>query len=79
VPADGLGPRPGWYALSVNRIHNRTGENEYFLRLNPTARIGYSNYVYHITPEEADRVRAELGLPPLPSAPADGEEASHER
>ncbi len=32
VPADGLGPRPGWYALSVNRIHNRTGENEYFLR-----------------------------------------------
>jgi hypothetical protein len=27
--------------------------------------IGYSIYIYHITPEDANRVRQEMGLPEL--------------
>jgi len=29
------------------------------------ARAGYSIFIYHITPEAANRVRHEMGLPPL--------------
>jgi 4-amino-4-deoxy-L-arabinose transferase-like glycosyltransferase len=62
---DQLGPLPGWYALSVNAIHRRTREYEYFLRFEPVAMVGYSIYIYHITLDEATRVRRELGLPEL--------------
>lgn len=64
IPEDG--PRPGWYAVSVNAIHDRLGRFEYFLRLQPVGTAGYSIYVYHVTLDEARRVRTELGLPPLP-------------
>jgi hypothetical protein len=70
TPAERVGPLPGWFALSINRVHACGGEYEYFLRFEPQAMIGYSIYIYHITPEAADRVRAELGLPPLPSVAA---------
>jgi len=59
------GPLPGWYAMSVNEIHRHTGEYAYFLRFEPVAMAGYSIYIYHVTREEADRVRRELGLPEL--------------
>lgn len=62
---DGVGPSPGWHALSVNEIHRETREYEYFLRMAPVAMAGYSIYIYHVTREEADRVRRELGLPEL--------------
>jgi len=39
---------------------------EYFLRFNPIATAGYSIYIYHITLDEANRVRRELGLAELP-------------
>jgi len=39
----------------------------YFLRYEPVAMAGYSIYIYHITLDEANRVRRELGLPELPS------------
>ena len=29
---------------------------------------GYSIYIYHVTLDEANRVRAELGMDPLPAA-----------
>ncbi len=60
------GPLPGWYALSVNRIWDRSGEYRYLLRFDPVATAGYSIYIYHITLEDANRVRRELGLPKLP-------------
>jgi hypothetical protein len=65
VLPDVPGPRPGWYALSVNEIRWPTREFEYFLRFQPVAMAGYSIYIYHITLHEADRVRRELGLPEL--------------
>jgi len=66
------GPRPGWYAVSVNLLHGHImggwrvlPDYTYFLRLEPVAMAGYSIYIYHVTREEADRVRRELGLPEL--------------
>lgn len=75
---DGLGPRPGWYAVSVNLLRGvhfpvsdgAGGEENvdgpwyaYFQRCRPVALVGYSIFVYHLDEEECDRVREELGLP----------------
>ena len=76
-----LGPQPGYFALSVNFLRgsrfqrpdghggwssiNRHDAFTYFRRFRPIARAGYSMYIYHITPDQADQVRQELGLPPL--------------
>jgi hypothetical protein len=73
-----LGPKPGWYAVSVTLLHGygfslpsgrggwvgapRDGFT-YFLRFRPVARAGWSIYIYHITPEECVKVRQDLGLP----------------
>jgi hypothetical protein len=55
-------PQPGWHALSVNEIRSPTHQYEYFLKLEPVAMAGYSIYIYHITLDEANHVRRELGL-----------------
>jgi 4-amino-4-deoxy-L-arabinose transferase-like glycosyltransferase len=60
-----VGPQPGWYAISVNRMEGRTKELAYFRHFRPVDWIGYSMCVYHITLDDANRVRKELGLPPL--------------
>jgi hypothetical protein len=57
-----LGPKAGWYALSVNSIRDRSRQFEYFLRFEPAATAGYSIHIYHITPDDANRVRRELGM-----------------
>ncbi len=78
-----FGPRPGWFAVSVSLLRGMhypvadgAGRDEYvdgpwygyFLRSRPVARAGYSIWIYHLDEVECDRIRAELGLPPL--APA---------
>ncbi|MCX7428934.1 MAG: hypothetical protein NTW96_25315 [Planctomycetia bacterium] len=60
-----FGPRPGWYALSVNEIYSRDRQYCYFLDFEPIASAGYSIYIYHITLDEANRARRELGLPEI--------------
>jgi hypothetical protein len=60
-----FGPLPGWYALSVNEIYDQSQRYRYFLHFQPVAMAGYSIYIYHITLEEANRVRRGLGLPEL--------------
>ncbi len=62
-PPEQQGPLPGWYAISVNHLHGRTKEYEYFLRFEPVAMVGYSMYIYHLTPDQVNPVRRELGLP----------------
>ena len=62
---DELGPQPGWYALSVNKIRDPTRAYEYFLQFRPVATAGYSIYIYHISPEEANGVRHSIGLAEL--------------
>ncbi len=63
-----LGPRPGWYALSVNHLYADNQEFAYFLRFRFIGSAGYSIYIYQITPEMANRVRREMGLPALRGA-----------
>jgi 4-amino-4-deoxy-L-arabinose transferase-like glycosyltransferase len=46
-------PPPGWYALSVNCIYGRDRQYRYFLNHEPAATVGYSIYIYDITPEQA--------------------------
>jgi hypothetical protein len=72
----GNAPEPGWHALSVNQIHRQSGDYEYFLRFEPAGMAGYSIYIYHITAEDARRVRRELDLAELPEPSA--EAAEHE-
>ena len=59
------GPMPGWYALSVNEVYAQSQQYRYFLNFEPVAMAGYSIYIYYITPEAANRVRRNLGLPAL--------------
>lgn len=77
------GPLPGWYAVSVNMLHgfkyalpDGKGDKSYidgpfftyFQRFEPVARAGYSIYIYHLELPEVERVRREMGLPPLSKA-----------
>jgi hypothetical protein len=41
-------PAPGWYALSVDRLHDPGGEYDRFLHLKPVELIGFSIYIYHL-------------------------------
>lgn len=59
VPStDGQG---GWQTVA-----REDSDLTYFQRFQPVAMAGYSIYIYHITLEEANRVRKELGLAELP-------------
>jgi len=60
-----VGPQPGWFALSTNSLWSHDGEYAYFRFLVPVATAGRTIHVYHITPEEANRVRREMGLPEI--------------
>jgi hypothetical protein len=76
--SDEPGPQPGWFALSVNRLHGirhvaapdgnggwkyaEPHDYQYFLRSSPVAMAGYSIYIYHFDSAEANRIRRELGL-----------------
>jgi hypothetical protein len=75
-----LGPHPGYFAVSVNLVRGlncftpdgrgglrpvRAGAYEYFQHFQPIGKAGYSLFLYRITPEEANAVRRQLGLPPL--------------
>ncbi len=61
---------PGWYAVSAHRLHGGVGDLtsaaplETLLHLEPVGSAGYSIYIYHITPEEADRLRQARQPPP---------------
>ena len=54
IPSDLSELAPGWYAISVNKLHgyDRYGfDSDYqqFIPLEPAARAGYSIHIYHIT------------------------------
>ena len=64
-------PESGWFALGVNEIYSSSKQYEYFKQFEPVDMVGYSIYIYHITPEDANRVRRDMGLPEI-------EEVAHE-
>jgi hypothetical protein len=78
--AQDIGPRPGWYAVSVMMLRGGSygipdgqgGERwvplesfSYFRCFRPLAHTGWSIYIYRITPEECAKVRRDFGLPEL--------------
>lgn len=60
---DEVGPIPGWYAVSVSLIGDRSQKYSYFLQFKPIRLIGYSIHIYHITVDEVNQARRRLGLP----------------
>jgi 4-amino-4-deoxy-L-arabinose transferase-like glycosyltransferase len=54
-------PRPGWFAISVHHLHDPAGRFDYFRRLRPVARVGYSTHIYHLSPAEAEQLREQAG------------------
>jgi hypothetical protein len=75
-----VGPQPGWYVVSINFVRgieflaqngqgwlqpNSLHSFEYFQSFTPVARAGYSILIYHITLDEANAVRRQLGLEEL--------------
>ncbi len=78
--AAGAGPQAGYFAVSVNYLRglefqapNGQGgweavareDYQYFREFAPIAKAGYSIYIYHITPDQANALRRKLGLPEL--------------
>jgi hypothetical protein len=63
-----VGPHPGWFGVDVHSF--KVGRYKYFERFTPVAKAGYSIFIYHITPLEANVVRRQMGLPSLPEAEA---------
>ncbi len=73
-------PTPGWYAIGVNYVAGSAfrigaspgsptpGPFSFFQHFTPIDKAGYSIFIYHITEEEANRVRSILGLPPWVAA-----------
>jgi dolichyl-phosphate-mannose-protein mannosyltransferase len=61
-----VSPRPGWLAISINKLINEDQSNRYLHGLRPADRVAYSIFVYHLTLKDANRARRELGLPELP-------------
>src|SRR5262249_27717419 len=58
-------PRPGWYAVSVNLLRSPEGRHTFLLPFRPVAMAGYSIYIYHLSLEEANRARRDMGLAEL--------------
>jgi hypothetical protein len=48
-------PESGWFAVGVNELYDASGRYEYFKQFEPVAVIGYSIYIYHITPEQINQ------------------------
>jgi len=79
APPEKTGPLPGWYAVFVHQLRARHGRYEYFLRFQPTATVGYTVTIYHISVEQANRVRSDLGLPDIGANQSHGGHADQRR
>ena len=60
-----VGPRPGWYAISVSLLHDRMHVVDYFNDFEPVACAGYSIYIYHLSLRDVNCVRRKLGIDAL--------------
>lgn len=53
----------GWYAISVNQLHDRFHRYEYFNELTPIGWVGYTMPIYYVSTDDARRLRLKYGLP----------------
>jgi len=71
-----MGPQPGWYAVSVNRLQERDGGVAYLRLAQPVDRIGYTLWLYHLTESDVVRIRRQMeqgkagGTVPAPAGAA---------
>ncbi len=71
LPVERRGPMPGWYALDVREVIREDKSYEYFRQFEPVAFAGYSIRIYHVTTDQANRVRRECGMPEIKAGDAD--------
>lgn len=60
-PAE-FGPSPGWFAIFVGAMRERHRRYAYFEQFQPAETLGYTVRIYHISLDDANRVRRKLGL-----------------
>ena len=71
-PGSKTGPVPGWHAVSINVLYgykhlgHETDQYAYLRPVAPAARIGYSIMIYHLSLEDANRLRRDLGIDEIP-------------
>ncbi|MDR1053736.1 MAG: glycosyltransferase family 39 protein, partial [Planctomycetaceae bacterium] len=56
-------PEAGWYAIGVNELYGSSKQYDWLKQFKLVDMIGYSIYIYHITPNEANHARQQMGLP----------------
>jgi len=55
-------PMPGWFIVAATRLQDK---GSCFSRYDPVAMVAYTTYIYHVSIEEANRVRRELNMQEL--------------
>lgn len=65
------GTTPGWYAVSVHRLHDPDDSYQGFRTFTPMARAGFSIFVYRLSLAQANRVRRGIGLAELTGSEAE--------
>ena len=66
-----IGPKPGWYAVSVHQLYSRNEQFAYLFDFPKADMVGYSIYIYHLTQQDVARWNNEHGFqtPETPTAP----------
>lgn len=59
------GPQPGWHIVDIAYLRSHRHHYDYFHQFTPVDTIARSMRVYHLTFEQANQARVELGLPLL--------------
>ena len=54
MTSDQIGPKPGWYSISVHQLYSRNKEFAYLFDFERVDMVGYSIYIYHLTQEQVD-------------------------
>jgi len=49
-----IGPKPGWYSISVHQLYSRNKEFAYLFDFPKADMVGYSIYIYHLTQQDVD-------------------------
>ena len=55
IPKHSERTEPRWYAVGVNRLYGEDQDYRRFFHFAPEQIIGYTIYVYHVSPEELER------------------------
>lgn len=65
-----IGPLPGRYALFIDVIVDYESDYRYFLELRPREVLGHTCYIYDLSIDDVNPLRASMNLPLLASPPS---------